>query len=217
MSDQVIQGQTATIETEAELAKLGEATTFGMTSRTVHIVFLIGVAFSAWQIYTAAYSPFSSQVMRSVHVGFLMLMAFLVYRVSRTHSRAAVPWYDWILAGAGFLLAFYHWIFEIQLIQTSGDPSLTDLIIGGAVVLLLFEAARRIMGYALPLICLGFILYALLGRYLPPPFGHRGYDVSHILERLYLGTEGIYGIPIWCRRPISSFSSCSAPSSRRPA
>ena len=87
MSEQAVQGQTTTIETEAELAKLGEATTFGLSSRTVRLVFLVGVAFAAWQIYTAAYSPFSSQVMRSVRVGFLMLMAFLIYRVTRGHSR----------------------------------------------------------------------------------------------------------------------------------
>ncbi|MEO8559306.1 MAG: TRAP transporter permease, partial [Rhodospirillales bacterium] len=195
MTENAVHGQTPAIETEAELAKLGEATTFGLNRRTVQIVFLIGIAFSAWQIYTAAYAPFSSQVMRSVHVGFLMLMAFLVYRVTRDHTRANVPWYDWLLAGAGFLLAFYHWIFEIQLIQTSGDPSLIDLIVGAVVVLILFEAARRIMGYALPLICLSFIVYALIGRSLPAPFGHRGYDIPHILERLFLGTEGIYGIP----------------------
>ena len=195
MTENAIHGQEAVIETEAELAKLGEATTFGLNSRTVRVVFMVGVIFSAWQIYTAAFAPLSSQVMRSIHVGFLMLMTFLIYRVTRDHTRSSVPWYDWLLAGIGFALAFYHMIFEIRLIQTSGDPSVVDLIVGAVAVVILFEAARRIMGYALPLICLGFIIYALIGRSLPAPFGHRGYDISHIIERLFLGTEGIYGIP----------------------
>ncbi len=181
-------------ETEEQLTALGEATTWGMTGFAVKTIFVIGVAFSVWQIYTAAYSPLSSLVMRSIHVGFLLLMTFLLYRVSRNSRRDRIPWYDWILAVASFALGLYHWFFEIPLIQRDGDPTIIDLAVGAAVVLLLFEAARRIMGWPLVIMCAVFIPYALLGRYLPQPFLHRGYDLSQIIQNLYLGTEGIYGI-----------------------
>ena len=40
--------------------------------------YAIAIVFSAFQIYTAAYSPLSSGVVRAVHVGFLLLMTFVL-------------------------------------------------------------------------------------------------------------------------------------------
>ncbi|MFP5406464.1 MAG: hypothetical protein ACLGHY_09055, partial [Gammaproteobacteria bacterium] len=41
--------------------------------RAVQAIFWIAVAFSVYQVYTAAYAPLASVVMRSLHVGFLLL------------------------------------------------------------------------------------------------------------------------------------------------
>ncbi|MDQ5882563.1 MAG: hypothetical protein QG616_2397, partial [Pseudomonadota bacterium] len=62
-------------------------------------------------------------------------------------------------------------------------------------VLMLFEAARRILGLALPLVCLTFLAYGLFGQYLPGDLAHRGYAFTQIVDQLAFGTEGIYGIP----------------------
>jgi TRAP-type uncharacterized transport system fused permease subunit len=51
-------------------------------------IYVIAVIFSLWQIYTAAYSPFSSIVIRSVHVGFLMLLTFALIRARRSATGA---------------------------------------------------------------------------------------------------------------------------------
>jgi TRAP transporter 4TM/12TM fusion protein len=159
---------------------------------------IIAVIFSLWQIYTAAYTPFSSLVIRSVHVGFLLLLAFALFRIrSEKNGKVPVPWYDWCLGILAFLLGLYHWVFESDLIQRSGDPSKLDLAVGVAVLVLLFEGARRAMGLGLPLLCVVFIPYALFGRYLPGPFLHRGFDFDQVINQFYLGTEGIYGTPTY--------------------
>ena len=62
-------------------------------------------------------------------------------------------------------------------------------------IVLLFEAARRVLGPALPIICAAFLAYGLFGQYLPAAIAHRGYGFDQIVGALYLGTEGIYGIP----------------------
>jgi TRAP transporter 4TM/12TM fusion protein len=177
----------------ATYARTGEPETPpGYSGRAI---FWLGVAFSAYQIYTAAYAPLSSLVMRSLHVGFLLLLAFLLYGAA-TRERRRVPLWDWLLGGLGFGLAFYHWVFEEDLILRSGDPSVADLVVGSVVVLLVFEAARRVLGMALPIICGLFLAYALFGQHLPSPLNHRGYGFDQVVNQLYLGTEGIYGIPI---------------------
>ncbi|NWG32741.1 MAG: TRAP transporter permease, partial [Rhodocyclaceae bacterium] len=69
------------------------------------------------------------------------------------------------------------------------------LWVGTAMIILVFEAARRIMGLALPLVCGAFLLYGLFGQYLPGGLAHRGFDFAQIVDQLAFGTEGIFGIP----------------------
>ncbi|HEX8010913.1 MAG TPA: TRAP transporter large permease subunit, partial [Casimicrobiaceae bacterium] len=152
------------------------------------------LAFSAYQLVIAAFSPLSSLVTRSLHVGFLLLLAFLIYPVSRKADRHRIAWYDALIALLGFGLAFYHWVFEVDIIQR-GEPTLVDLVVGTTMVVLVFEAARRVLGLALPIVCASFLAYGLFGQYLPAAIAHRGYGFDQIVGQLYLGTEGIYGIP----------------------
>ncbi|HEY5763768.1 MAG TPA: TRAP transporter permease [Rhodocyclaceae bacterium] len=170
---------------------------FGWTQgREARLLFLIAIAFSAFQIVTAAFSPLSSQIVRAVHVGFLLLLIFGVFQGWGPTGKAR-PLHAWPLAATGFVLAFYHWIFEADLIQRAGDPTIADIVVGTITIALVFEAARRVMGIALPLICGIFLAYALFGNHLPGTLAHRGYDFMQVVEHLGFGTEGIYGVPTY--------------------
>jgi TRAP-type uncharacterized transport system fused permease subunit len=161
-------------------------------------LFLTGAAlvFSSYQLIVAAFAPLSSLIMRSLHVGFLLLLVFVLYPgVKRASQLGRVPLFDWLLAFVGFGLAFYQWIFEAALIQRAGDPTAFDLVVGTITVVLVFEAARRVLGIALPIVCAIFLLYGILGQYLPGDLAHRPYAFSQIVDQLAFGTEGIYGIP----------------------
>ncbi len=175
----------------------GLAREFGWAAGTRgRVLFLIAVAFSAFQVVTAAFSPLSSVVVRAIHVGFLLLMTFALFP-GFSAQRRPVPGVAWLLGGTGFILAFYHWIFEGDLILRAGDPTQLDLTVGIVSIALVFEAARRIMGPALPLICGAFLAYALFGNLLPGGLAHRGYAFSQVVDQLGFGTEGIYGIPTY--------------------
>ena len=158
-------------------------------------LFWIAVAFSAFQIVTATFSPLASQVVRSVHVGFLMIVVFGV-TATLTDKRLAKLVY-WAVGIIGFALGLYHWVFYNDLILRAGDPSMADIIIGVVVVAIVFEAGRRMMGPLLPIICAVFLAYGLFGQYLPSPLNTRGYDFYQVVDQMFLGTEGIYGIPVY--------------------
>ena len=168
-----------------------------LTGFAARAVFTVGLVFSLFQIYTAAFSPLSTIALRSFHVGFLLLLTFLLFGWKQGQVRRGIPWYDWLLGGGAFALSFYHYVFESALIQRSGDPSTADLVVGVITVALVFEAARRIMGWGLPLMCIVFVPYALFGRSLPGFLLHRGYGFDQVIDTLYLGTEGIYGVPTY--------------------
>ena len=159
------------------------------------ILFAIAVAFSVFQLWTSAYSPLPSQVVRSVHVGFLLLLLFGLYANASTvpAKRAAF----WLVAVVTFVLSLYHWVFYEDLVIRAGEPNTLDIVIGILMVALVFWAGTKMMGWTLPLICAIFLAYGLFGQYLPQPFNHRGYDFEQVVEVLFLGTEGIYGTPIY--------------------
>lgn len=185
--------ETVLSKDQPDFDESGHRRTLGGMQNT--IVSGLALTFSAYQLWIATFSPLSSIVIRSLHVGFLLLLTFCLFPARSRASRTAVAWYDWLLAGAGFILAFYHWVFEAALIQRSGDPTVTDLVVGGIVIILVFEAARRIVGIALPIICATFLAYGLFGQYLPEALATRGYGLDQIIGQLYLSTEGILGIP----------------------
>src|SRR6266536_473853 len=135
----------------------------------------VALAFSAYQLVIAGFSPLSSLPTRSIHVGFLLALSFLIHPISKSANRRRIAWYDALLAALGFALALYHLVFETELIQRSGDPNMADLVVATIFIVLVFEAARRVLGLALPIICGAFLAYGFLGQFLPAAIAHRGY------------------------------------------
>ncbi|WP_275546339.1 MULTISPECIES: TRAP transporter permease [unclassified Pseudomonas] len=158
-------------------------------------LFAVALLFSIFQIFTAAFHPVSTQVLRAVHVGFLLLLVF----ISFPGLGKGRPWQPlaWLLGLAGMATAIYQWYFEADLIQRSGDMTTNDMIVGLTLIVLVFEAARRVMGIALPIICALFLAYGMLGQYLPGDLMHRGYGLDQIVNQLSFGTEGLYGTPTY--------------------
>ncbi|MET4042792.1 TRAP transporter permease [Bradyrhizobium sp. RT6a] len=155
-----------------------------------------GIAFATFQLYVAAFNYLPSQVVRGVHVGFLILLTFGLignFTAKSDFGRAI----GWLIGGAGFLCGLYQWIFYADLIARDGDPTRLDLMVGTLLAVLIFEGTRRLMGAALPLMCGACLVYWFFGQYLPSPLNHRGYDFDQIVTHLSFGTEGFYGVPIY--------------------
>ena len=159
------------------------------------ILFFIALAFSVFQIATAGFHLVSSQVLRAMHVGFALLLTFLIFPL-RGDGKPN-PVLAWVLGALAMAGAAYQWIFEGDLIQRSGTLTPADMVIGVVTIVLVFEAARRVMGWGLPIICLLFLLYAMFGEYIPGAMGHRPFGFDQIVNQLSFGTEGLYGTPTY--------------------
>jgi TRAP transporter 4TM/12TM fusion protein len=159
-------------------------------------LFAVAILFSGYQIWMAAFHPLSSLVIRSVHVGFVLLMIYALHPPmggKAVWSRAL----GWTLGSVGFAFGLYQWVFEAELTQRSGDLTRMDWVVGVVSVTLVFDAARRAMGWGLPVICGVFLLYGIFGNYLPGALAHRGFGLDQIVSTLGFGTEGIYGTPTY--------------------
>ncbi|RPE66704.1 TRAP transporter 4TM/12TM fusion protein [Tibeticola sediminis] len=163
------------------------------------LTFWIALAFSAFQLITAAFSPLSSQVVRTVHVGFVLLLIFTLYPPFETRERwrSLGQILGWTLGLVGFVFGLYHWRYEADLTQRAGELIASDWVVGVVTLALVFEAARRVMGWGLPLVCAVFLAYGLFGQHLPGVLAHRGFGLDQIVSTLGFGTEGIYGTPTY--------------------
>ncbi|HEY0329975.1 MAG TPA: TRAP transporter fused permease subunit, partial [Rhodopseudomonas sp.] len=161
-----------------------------------HLAYAVGIAFATFQLVIAAWNVLPSQVVRGVHVGFLILLTFGLIGnfTAKTNLGRTL---GWLVGGVGFLCGLYQWIFYADLIARDGDPTTTDLVVGTLLVVLIFEGTRRLMGLALPLMCGVCLLYWFFGQYLPAPLNHRGYGFDQIITHLSFGTEGFFGVPIY--------------------
>lgn len=161
------------------------------------VLFWIAVAFSIFQLITAAgLMSLPSQVVRSIHVGFLLLLVFPLIATMRASS-PLVRAIGWSLGLVGMAVALYQFAEYEPLIQRAGEPLPVDTLVGVVSLVAVFTAAYVLMGPALPIISGCFLAYCLWGEYLPSPFNHRGYDFSQVIDHMAFGTEGIYGTPIY--------------------
>jgi TRAP transporter 4TM/12TM fusion protein len=82
----------------------------------------------------------------------------------------------------------------------TANPTAGDVAAGVAALLVIVEAARRTTGWALPIVTIGFILYAIFGPVFASiglvQIAHRGYDLPRLVGTLYMTLEGIYGVPL---------------------
>jgi TRAP transporter 4TM/12TM fusion protein len=159
-------------------------------------VFVLAVAFvmSAFHLYTA-YAIVPTQTLRPVHVGFVLFLSFLVFPVA-ARWRHRVMWWDWLAA----LLAIAVVVYLIQggddFTDRNTSPEPWDVAFGIALIVLVLEAMRRTNGWVMPIVTAAFLVYALVGPWLPAPWTHKGYEVARLVGVMYMTLEGIYGVAV---------------------
>jgi len=160
------------------------------------VVAAIAVAFALFHLWRAYTGPMGALQQRSIHLTFALVLTFLVQPFLRRMGKQRLPWWDLFLVGLALLVGGYLlWEYQ-ELTFRMGTPNNLDLALGVICVLLVLEAARRLIGWPLPMIAGVFLLYAYFGEYAPGFLAHRGYDFGRIMSHTYLTTEGIFGLPL---------------------
>ncbi len=160
------------------------------------IVAGLAIAFSLFQLYTATFGVLDAQLQRAVHLGFGLVLVYLLYPTRKGWSRHKLHPFDLLLALLGAAAPAYILLNYKSLVLRAGMVSGADLAMGLLGVLLVIEAARRVVG--LPMVCvvLLFLAYAFAGPYMPGVLAHRGLTPEQLISHLYFTTEGIFGIPL---------------------
>lgn len=154
---------------------------------------LIACGMSSFHVYTAVVAPFTAMIQRPIHLAFGLTLIFMKKKSGDTIFHTLL---DALLTVLGAMVGLY-WVFNMTELSTrEATPSGMDLAMSYIAVLVVLEATRRTIGWALPLISIAFLLYAHFGSYLPPIVGHKGYSWNRIISYCYTFPEGIFGAPL---------------------
>lgn len=160
--------------------------------------YFLAILIAGYHLYTAAFGvPFVTLEHRSLHVGMMLLMGFMMYPMFRGKSTTKkVPWYDWIFVALSIAVPAYMFMNYQGVVDRAGRASDPDMWMATLLVILVLEASRRATGWALPILSIVFIIYGLFGRDFPGIFAHRGYNWMALSNHFFANTEGVYGTSV---------------------
>ena len=184
--------------------------TRNLTGLHLKIVLTIAIIWSLFQLWYASPFPFWFNIgmfkglpARAIHLGFALLLAFLIFPFSRSKKISII---DILISIIGAFCCLYIYFFYDQLVDRGGillkitlGQNINipiELIIGIIGILILLEATRRVIGLPLVIIAICFLLFSFFGRYAPDIISHGGLSLKRLVGFQWFDQEAIFGIPI---------------------
>ncbi|MEK9724589.1 MAG: TRAP transporter permease [Rhodospirillaceae bacterium] len=171
---------------------------------------VICIALAVFHLYVAAFGTPEGRSFRSIHLTGMLVLAFFakpLFRKTmwepltvpgdpRNGLRMAGFAVDLVIVG---LLVFIQvWtIYDIDAFHLRfGEKATPDLIVGGILVVLVLEATRRAVGWAMVIITGFFILHSLYANYFFGFFYGPPVRFGKFIDVLFMSGDGIFGIPL---------------------
>jgi TRAP transporter 4TM/12TM fusion protein len=158
---------------------------------------LLAVALTVFVLLEVNFSQLSPLKQISLFVTFGLLLCFLQVPIHPRLAKSVVcRGLDLVFMLLSLLCCVYLLYAGNALGQRAALYTTTDIVVGTIGLALILEAARRTVGWSLPILALIFIVYAhqSVAQQLPDwMFPHRGQDWESIVGQTYLRTQGVFG------------------------
>ncbi len=185
-------------ELEEKLKSLDkESNTVEYTGICGKIIALVCICFALFQIYTGFFGALDAMIQRCVHLSFGISLVFLLCPTKKSWiKKGRFHPLDVLLAVIAMVPPIYILVNYQDLILRAGTVTMTDSIVGAIGIIMVLEAARRIVGLPIVIVVVCFLAYGFFGRYMPGPLAHRGLTIQQMVGHLFFTTEGVFGIPM---------------------
>jgi TRAP transporter 4TM/12TM fusion protein len=149
-------------------------------------VTLVAVGMSLFHMYVAGFGPPEAVIFRGLHLLFALTLVYMLYPMRRGGGLAwRVLDAAIMVAGWSFILyIFFNYDYFLSRIFYIDDLTVCDIVFAVVSVVVVLDATRRVIGWALPLTAIAFLVYAVFFTQVKTPV---------LMEQLYLSTEGIFG------------------------
>lgn len=138
----------------------------------------------------------TKQIYEMLFLGAILTLTFLLYPAHPRFLKRVSPVLDLIPAAGAIAIALYVLLNFEEVIYRANSPTPTDFIFGIIAIVVVMEAARRTIGWHLPLLGAIAIGYAYFADFMPGPFRGPPKNLDDIVANQYLGTDGMLGQPL---------------------
>ncbi|SEH41971.1 TRAP transporter, 4TM/12TM fusion protein [Halobacillus karajensis] len=160
---------------------------------------ILAITLSLFHLYTSYAGSLVDIKQRSIHLYTLMTLGFLMYPFIRKRGSKGIPLYDYMTAGLSLFIAIYMLATAERIIQSGGQITDMDFYVGILIILLLFDITRRVTGWGLALLGLGFLVYGFYVKLSVYPELTMPVLINvskQIITQLVFLTEGVLGTAI---------------------
>ncbi|QEN09648.1 TRAP transporter permease [Oceanispirochaeta crateris] len=160
------------------------------------VIAVISSFYISYHMYTSRFGMPETVKHRAIHVGFILILVFLLFPGTKKAPRTRPSVMDLALVFISLAATLYTLLSRDAFLIRAGVSAPMDIYVGAVMILLVLESCRRAVGPQLLTLCIIFLLYAYFGRHIPGVLSHRGYTLTRIIYQMYLTTQGIFGMPI---------------------
>ena len=189
-------------EKVSELEKKYEAKTNERELKNIlkSFTFFALVLMSVYHFYASGFGNIREILHRGIHVSFVVGLVFIFFswrKIDKDNLNYKLPYLDIFFSFLVVIAALYLPFLPPEVLASRvGNPAYVDVMMGSLLIILTLEAARRSIGFTLPLICIFFILFAIFGPYFPGALKHGGSSWVGFVNHIYITNQGIYGIAV---------------------
>ena len=172
----------------------------GLPAFSARTFVILAIVLCVFQLYISGVRPLGLFYERAFHLSVVQVLAFLLFPTGgggEPRGRRAIAWaLDAALIAGSIFAALYLTLNLDAIVGRAGAWSGPDVAAGVVAIVTLLEASRRALGWPISFIATCFIGYGYAGPFLPGVLRHGGYSTGRLVGQLYLGQEGIFGIPL---------------------
>lgn len=159
---------------------------------------IIFIVTSCLYLYTAGFGSMDEMIQRCVLIlvaGFAVFLTKPITFGKDKRRNTLTRTLDWVFALAMVATCVYIMVvWPDRSVSTRAKP-MADSVIGTIMIAVLLLATYKTTGWPLVITCVVFLIYALVGPYMPGFLGHKGYTWTRIAETMYVSTQSIFGVP----------------------
>lgn len=158
----------------------------------------ISISLSVYHLFIAYAGSVEAHAFRSTHLAFTMVIVLLIKPLGR--STFSAPKNKWILVDlflTSIVIAIQvYTLWDIDEFNLrAGEPTFYDIVAGTLLILILLECTRRVVGWAMVIIAVFFLLHTSFTEYFPSVLFGPPTKWHIIIDYLFIRQNGVYGIP----------------------
>jgi len=159
-----------------------------------NVLFWGSIIFAIAQLSLPIFLSLIDLQLRAVHIILGISLALLAYPYGKSNQEnEKISLWDLFLITVIIVANVNTFLKAMQIYMVPGSASTFDLIIGSLLILVILDAARRSVGWAIPIFVAFLFLYVFIGPIMPGMWRLAGLSWKFVINSVYFSPLGIYG------------------------